>query len=110
MPFIENHHITTDGPCGFRSNHSTSIALSEFLEMVTSAVDRRESTIGVFVHLTTTLVTVDHEILRNKLQCCGIRGLALDWINSYLTNHTQCVRYNWSNADLKVPSPTRIYT
>ena len=104
MSFIENHHIMTDGQDGFRNNHSTLLALTEFVEKVTSAVDKRESTIGVFVDLKTALVTVDHEILRSKLQCFGIRGLALDWINSYLPNHSQCVRYNCSNTDLKVSS------
>ena len=32
MSFIENHHILTDGQHGFRSNHSTSLALTEFVE------------------------------------------------------------------------------
>ena len=31
MSFIENHHILTDGQHGFRSNHSTSLALNEFV-------------------------------------------------------------------------------
>ena len=45
--------------------------------------------------------TVDHKILLSKLQCYGIRGLALDLIKSYLANRGQYVCYNNSNSELK---------
>ena len=101
MPFIEHHHISTDGQYGFRSNHSTSLALTEFVEKVTSATDKQESTIGVFIDLKKAFHTVDHKILLSKLQCYGIRGLAQDWIKSYLANRNQYVCYNNSNSELK---------
>ena len=49
--FIEAQHILSDGQCGFRSNHSTSLALTEFVEKVTSAMDKFQTTIGVFIDL-----------------------------------------------------------
>ena len=49
--FIEAHHILSDGQYGFRSNHSTSLALIEFVEKVTSAMDKSQTTIGVFIDL-----------------------------------------------------------
>ena len=101
MSFIKNHHVLTDGQYGFRSNHSTSLALTEFVEKVTSAIDKQESTIGVFIDLKKAFDTVDHKILLSKLQCYGIRGLALDWIKSYLANRSQYVCYNNSNSELK---------
>ena len=101
MSFIENHHILTDGQYGFRSNHSTSLALTEFVEKVSSAIDKQESTVGVFIDLKKAFDTVDHKILLSKLQCYGIRGLALDWIKSYLANRGQYVSYNNSNSELK---------
>ena len=88
ISFIENHHILTDGQYGFRSNHSTSLALTEFVEKVTSAIDKKESTIGIFIDLKKAFGTVDKKILLSNLQCYGIRGIALDWIKSYLTNRT----------------------
>ena len=101
MSFIENHHVLTDGQYGFRSNHSTSLALTEFVEKVTSAIDKQENTIGVFIDLMKAFDTVDHKILLSKLQCYGTRGLALDWIKSYLANRGQYVCYNNSNSELK---------
>ena len=89
MSFIENHHILTDRQYGFRSNHSTSLALTEFVEKVTSAIDKQESTFGVFIDLKKAFDTIDYKTLLSKLQCYGIRGLALDWIKSYLANRSQ---------------------
>ena len=91
MYFMKNHHILTDKQYVFRSNHSTSLVLTEFVEKVTSAIDKQESTIGVFIDLKKAVDTVDHKILLCKLQCYGIRGLALDWIKRYLPNRSQYV-------------------
>ena len=51
MSFIKNHHILTVGQYGFRRNHSNSLPLTEFVEKVISAIDKQESTIGVFIDL-----------------------------------------------------------
>ena len=109
--FIEAQHILSDGQYGFRSNHSTSLALTEFVEKVTSAMDKSQSTIGAFIDLRKAFDTVDHNILLCKLQCYGVRGLALEWIKSYLSNRRQYVCYNNSNSEfkkIKVWSPARI--
>ena len=109
MSFIENRHILTDGLLpisqyvtifnGFRNNHSTSLVLTESVEKVISAIDKQESTIGVFIVLKKAFDTV--EILLSKLQCYGIRSLALDWIKNYLASRSQYVCYNNSNSELK---------
>ena len=101
MLLIENYHILTDGQYGFRSNHSTSLALTEFVEKVNSAIDKHESTLGVFIDMQKAFDTVDHKILLRKLQCYGIRVLALDWIKSYLANRCQYLCYKNSNSELK---------
>ena len=101
MSFVENHHILIDGKYGFRSNHSTSLALTEFVKKVSSAIDKQEGTIGVFIDLKKAFDTVNHKILLSKLQCYGIRGLALDWIKSCLANRSHYVCYNNSNSELK---------
>ena len=52
--------------------------------------------------------TIDHDILLQKLQHYGIRGIAYDWIRSYLCNRQQFVRFNncdSSNLDVKYGVP-----
>ena len=41
-----------------------------------------------------TFDTLSHEILCNKLNHYGIRGIALEWIRDYLSNRKQYVIYN----------------
>ena len=49
--FIEKENILNESQCGFRSNGSTSMALLELIEEITSAVDNKKCTIGVFYRL-----------------------------------------------------------
>jgi hypothetical protein len=48
-------------------NHSTSLALMHLCEKITSAIDQKEFTIGIFLDLSKAFDTVDHEILFDKL-------------------------------------------
>ena len=49
--FIERHSILNNSQYGFRPNMSTSLALLELTEEITSALDKKKSTIGVFIDL-----------------------------------------------------------
>jgi hypothetical protein len=61
---------------------------------ISSAIDKNEFTIGIFLHLSKAFDTVSHDILFDKLPHYGIRGTALDWFKSYLNNRLQYVQYN----------------
>ena len=47
------------------------------------------------------IYTVEHSILLDKLYNYGIRGNALQWFNSYLTNRYQYVKYSNTPSDMK---------
>ena len=96
--FLNNKQILYEGQYGFRKKHSTSMAIFELVEEITTAMDNSMSTVAVFIDLKKAFDTVDHNILLNKLEHYGIRGLALSWIQSYLTNRTQYVSINDTNS------------
>ena len=57
--------------------------------------------IGVFIDLKKAFDTVDHELLCEQMYFYGIRrGVAHNWISSYLSNRSQFVCYNEFHSDL----------
>ena len=92
--FIDREKILNNYQYGFRKHTSTAHALIDLVENITDATDKKYSTIGVFLDLKKAFDTVDHELLLVKLENLGIRGLALKWLRSYLTQRLQYVFYN----------------
>ncbi len=82
---------------GFRKNRSTELAIIEFIDEITKAIDKGQYTIGIFLDLPKAFDTIDHSILIKKLEYYGIRGVALKWFENYLANGKQIVKYNDTN-------------
>lgn len=99
--FIDKHHLLSNQQYGFRSGRSTSMAVMELVEQISTAIDNREHMVGVFIDLKKAFDTIDHEILLRKLERYGIRGIALEWLKSYLNNRHQYVHINNVDSDLQ---------
>ena len=56
------------------------------VESIQKQLNAGNYTAGVFVDLKKALDTVDHNILLEKLDYYGIRGVAKNWFESYLNN------------------------
>ena len=86
---------------GFRAKHSTNHALIDITENIRHALDNKQVACGIFVDLQKAFDTVNHNILLQKLNHYGIRGLANDWFSSYLSNRTQFVSILGFDSDPK---------
>ena len=98
--FIEKNNLISESQYGFRPSRSTSAALLELTEELTSSIDNGDSTIGVFIDLSKAFDTIDHTLLIKKLENFGIRGIVLEWLKSYLSDRKQYVKLNTSTSDL----------
>ena len=92
--FLEKHDTIYKNQYGFRKNHSTIHALVNMTEDIRNALDNDHIVCGVFIDLRKAFDTVDHHILLKKLEYYGVRGIALNWFKSYLSNRRQCVSIN----------------
>ena len=96
--FLNSYDILFDNQFGFRKNNSTSFALIQITERIKETIDQKKYGCGIFIDLRKAFDTVNHEILLKKLDHYGIRGTALNWFKSYLSNRKQYVFHNGESS------------
>ena len=74
---------------GFRTNHSTSHALTDTTEYICNALDKGHFVFGIYNNLKKAF-----DILIKKLDHYGIRGVTLNWFRSYLKDRKQVTYIN----------------
>lgn len=89
--FFEDHGVISNLQFGFRKGRSTQDAVECLTSKIYSALDASVPSLCIFVDLAKAFDTVDHHILIDKLERCGVRGAAGDLIRSYLNNRVQIV-------------------
>uniref|UniRef100_A0A8C6UW15 Reverse transcriptase domain-containing protein n=4 Tax=Neogobius melanostomus TaxID=47308 RepID=A0A8C6UW15_9GOBI len=90
--FIDKHKLINEGQYGFRAARSTSMAIIDAIEEITNSLEGKKHAAGIFIDLKKAFDTLNHSILLKKLDRYGIRGVALSWIQSYLTGRQQYVK------------------
>ena len=68
-------------------------------ECIKKTIDDGMFGIGVFIDLQKAFDTVNHSILLKKLEHYGIRGVALDWFSSYLSERKRYVSINGHSSE-----------
>ena len=71
---------------GFRSNHSCEHAISQMVGNLLKNLERKKNSVCVLLDLSKAFDTIEHSIMLKKLDLYGIRGTALSWFRSYLSD------------------------
>ena len=96
--YLKSNNILCTNQFGFHKNFNTSDAIIKFLDNVYSSLDKKQSTIAAYLNFSNAFDTVNHDILMNKPQHNGIRGVMLSWFKSYLSNRKHVSVKNFSSS------------
>ena len=101
IKFTEIHGILFNHQYGFRAKHSTIHPIIHLLNDCARNYNKSasESTLAIFCDLSKAFDVINHNILFDKLYTYGIRGIALEWLHSYLNDRKQYVNINQHNSD-----------
>ena len=99
--FLQEQTFFINNQFGFRRLHSSYMALMFMMDETTNAIDNGDYVIGILFDFSKAFDTVNQGILLEKLRHYGIRGYALDWFRSYLSNRKQFVTDNGTVSSTK---------
>jgi len=78
---------------------STALALIDVVDSIYQYLHHNETVIGLYLDLQKAFDTVSHKILLQKVNNYGVRGIVLDWLNSYLSGRKQ---FTVNNCDSEI--------
>ena len=84
--YFKNKKLFYTGQYGFRDDHSTELAALELVDRLNTDMDEKNIPIAIYMDLSKAFDTLDHSILIHKLSYYGIKGAALSWFKSYLSD------------------------
>ncbi len=87
--YLLKFNILNPNQYGFRQGCSTSHAVRKLYDELVNDLDNNKFTCTIFLDLIKAFDTVNHQILIQKLEKYGIRGLPLTLLKSYLSNRFQ---------------------
>ena len=98
--FLDTFNLISANQYGFRKNRSTTMAVLNHLEYVYDNLDQGNTVVSIFMDFSKAFDCIDHQLLLQKVHCYGIRGIAHDWLSSYLSNRKQYVAANSNESEL----------
>ena len=98
--YFEKHNLFYSSQYGFREKHSTEMAGLELTDRILKDIDKRDTSLAIFMDLSKTFDTLDHQILLHKLKYYGVSDIPSKWFTSYLTGRQQYVEIDGYSSGL----------
>lgn len=100
LNYLLLNKLITKHQHGFLSKHSTCSQLIECTNDWSLALNARTAVDSVYVDFSKAFDSVSHFKLSAKLKSFGIGGKLDNWITSFLTNRSQCVKVGTSFSSI----------
>ena len=98
LGFLETNNSLVDTQYGFRPGRSCEHALLNAQNTLLESLNNKQISLLLLIDFSKAFDMVDHTVLLDKLHHYGIRGPALSWLKSYLSNRKQYVSVNNSDS------------
>ena len=86
----------------YKKHHSCETALLRVQNDILKSIDDKKCVVLLLLDLSAAFDTVDHKILLHRLRSrFGIKGKALLWLQSYLTDRSQSVQIDGSTSSTR---------
>ena len=90
--YLLQHQLFPDFQSAYRRCHSTETAVLKVFSDIIDGIEKGNIALLCLLALTAAFDTVDHGIIKQRLtRSFGIKGRALMWVDSYLTDRSQSV-------------------
>ena len=100
---MDEHEILFKHQFGFQKDKSTTLAILDLYTKLVENIEGKRFSCCIFLDFSKAFDTVNHNVLLDKLEHYGIRGIAHAWFKSYLTERKQAVSVNGETAkDLSI--------
>ena len=100
LSFCKKFSIISPDQFGFQPGISTCDALVKLSESIYRSLDEKNHHIVALIDIKKAFDSVNHNKLLIKLDAYGIRGLALSWLRSYLSNRKCFIEINDIKSDV----------
>ena len=91
---ISNYNLLSMQQYGFRAKHCTEFVALNLVDYLTYKLDNGLIPSNIYIDLSKVFDTLIHDILLNKLNFYGVRGVSNRLIYSYLSERQQVVQFN----------------
>ena len=100
MNHLLEENLLSTKQYGFISRRSTTTQLLHYLDKCTESISKGKVIDAVYFDFSKAFDTVPHRRLLKKLNCYGIKGKVLKWIESFLADRSQVVKVNGCQSNI----------